>query len=161
MIDDVAALPGVAGVAPLHVESLTLGNDTGSVLAVTPTVLAQLATTASGSFDREALAEAIAIDIPGPQVPAGTSGIRLTAALEGFAETPAVAVHIADAHGVLRVLQLDDTPGSEAEAGLTAYEGEVPDALGERPRALAAHGGRRPRVRRGGHGRRLRDVRDA
>ena len=133
MIDDVLALPGVAGAAPLHVESLTLGNETGSVLAVTPAVLAQLATTASGSFDREALAEAIAMDIPGPVVPVGTSGIRLTAALDGFAVTPAVALHIADAHGVMRVLELDDAAGCRRDAGLTAFEGDVPAEWADAP----------------------------
>ena len=122
-IGGVVALPGVLGAAPLHVESTQLGNDTVSVLGVTPEVLATLATTASGSFDREAIAEAIAMDIPGPTVPEGTTGIRLTTRLTGFGETPVVAFHIADAHGVLRLLSLDEisTPGD-----LTIYESEVP-----------------------------------
>ncbi len=132
LIDDVAAMPGVVAAAPLHVETLTLGNETGSVLAVTPAVIAGLATTASGAFDREALADAIAMDIPGPEVPAGTSGLRLTAALDGFAELPAVAFHIADAHGVMRVLDLEGD-AADSDDGLTVFEGEVPAAWVDAP----------------------------
>jgi hypothetical protein len=123
-------LPGVADAGPLHVESLTLGNETGAVLAVTPAVLARVATTASGSFDREALADAIAIDIPGPVVPVGTSGIRMTAALDGFAEIPTITLRIADALGVMRVLDLDAIPAEASvdgeDAGPTVFEGGVP-----------------------------------
>jgi hypothetical protein len=130
LIDDASALPGVTAAAPLHVETLTLGNETGSVLAVAPAVLAQVATTASGSFDRKALAEAIAMDIPGPQIPIGTTGVRLTATLQGFAETPAITLRVADAQGVLRVLDLDRIA---TESDMTVYEGDVPDELIDAP----------------------------
>jgi ABC-type lipoprotein release transport system permease subunit len=132
VIDRVTALPGVDGAAPLHVETLQLGNETGSILGVAPAALAELATTASGSFDREKLAGQIAMDIAGPDLPVGTTRVELDTFLTKFSLTPTVTFYISDALGVMRELELEGSDGAPPDDKGTrpvTYAADVPDAL--------------------------------
>jgi hypothetical protein len=128
-ISAIAALPGVDAIAPIDVQTLQLGSDTGSIVAVTPQALRSLASTGSGSFDRDAAADAIALDMPGPQLDHGTGRVELTVSLQGFAERPAVSLQVADSRGVLH------------EVTLVEVTDLGPDPVGEVPgRSLALYG---------------------
>jgi hypothetical protein len=140
VFDELATAPGVQAVAPIVVENLQLGGDNGSIVAISPTALMQLATTASGSFDRQAVADAIRIDVPGPALPEGTTAVLLTAAVRGFAVMPQISLHLADASGVLRLVPLgpgvDAGPDPESphpDGRLAAFALEVPPELAATP----------------------------
>lgn len=105
-VEAIGATPGVDGVAPIDFEVLQIGGDTGSIVAVAPAAIANVASAASGSFDRAKAARAATIDLPGPDLPAGTSTITLTTAQNGFAVTPSVSLQVLDGYGVLREVVL-------------------------------------------------------
>ncbi|MEO8094129.1 MAG: hypothetical protein ABI632_04255, partial [Pseudolysinimonas sp.] len=106
-IGAIGALPNIDGIAPIDLENLQLGGESGSIVAVTPSALRDLATTASGSFDPEAVAEAITAKMPGPVLGIDTTFLAMTASVGGFSEPPTVSMKLLDSYGVLHDLVLD------------------------------------------------------
>jgi ABC-type lipoprotein release transport system permease subunit len=142
-ISDVAALPAVDAVAPIDVQTLQLGSDTGSIVAVTPEALRTLASTGSGSFDRGAAADAIALDVPGPVLDDGADRVDLTVSLQGFAERPTVSLQLADGRGVLREVTLEDVrdlgpdpAGAVPGRSLAVFGADLPPDLTSAPGPL-------------------------
>ena len=107
--DAIRATPGVDAAAPLEIQSVNLGDTSGSVVAVSPDALAQLATDGGGTLDPVAIAERIRADVPAPVLPAGTTGVELAIAMSGFAERPEVAVWLVDERGILLRTPLEPT----------------------------------------------------
>lgn len=107
-LDALAALDAVDGVAPVDLQTLQLGTDTGSLVAVSPPAFRDQATTASGALDTAAVADAFRVELPGPAIPAGAASVQLTATSQGFAVPPAVTLLLEDRDGVLRSVPLED-----------------------------------------------------
>jgi hypothetical protein len=130
-VDDVAALPGVVLSAPIEVQPLSLGGESGSIVAASPDAVAAVATTASGTFDRDAAAEAIRVDIPAPEFTGDTRHIELSVRLENFVTPPRLRLWIVDQQGALRALPLEAEPASGS--GQVVYAADVPPALADAP----------------------------
>lgn len=107
VIDEIASRPQVAQLAAVHVETLSVGSENGVIVAATPHVVEQFATTASGVFDRAVAAEAMRVDLPGPAVPADATELRLGVSATGFAIPPDVLLRVSDADGVMRAIPFD------------------------------------------------------
>lgn len=120
-IGELSAQPGVDAVAPVDLEVLQIGGDTGSIVAATPRTVREVATSASGVFDRDAAADAIGTGVPGPVLPDGTRELTLTTSQFGFAEIPLVSLQLMDAYGVLRSVPFD--AGVDAGADPTTVGG--------------------------------------
>lgn len=103
-ITSISGVPGVSGIAPVDLETFQIGNVTGSIVGATPATVARLATTANGSFDRNAVAEAITAEVPGPLLPEGTSALTLTTSQGGFAEQPLLSLQVMDGYGMLQTV---------------------------------------------------------
>jgi hypothetical protein len=138
-VDIIARTPGVDAVAPLDFQPLQIGGDTGSVVAATPATIAHVATAASGSFDREAAAAAMTVDLPGPTIPEGAAQLTLTTVQAGFAVPPEVSAQLTDAYGVLRDVPFTDPQDlgvapefstEQLEFHRVEYTLDVPDAPG-------------------------------
>jgi len=119
--------PGVDGVAPVELQNLQVGSDYGSIVAATPAAIARVATPASGTFDRTAVAAALKTDVPGPTLPDGASALTLTTLQTGFAAAPAVGAQISDGYGVLWQVDL----GPASDAGPTTDPGFVEQGFHE------------------------------
>jgi hypothetical protein len=136
----IAALPGVDAVAPIDLQTLQLGSDTGSIVAVAPDALRTLASTASGSFDRDAVADAMALDMPGPVLGDGATHVELTVSLRDFAERPVVSLQLADARGVLHEVTLRDAreagPDPEDGGALVVFGADLPPEVASSPGPL-------------------------
>ncbi|MGN6503212.1 MAG: hypothetical protein ACTHKX_09995, partial [Pseudolysinimonas sp.] len=136
------ALPGVDGVAAVDVETLQIGGDTGTILGVTPATLARVATTASGTLDRDRIAAALTTDLPGPALPDGADTLTLTTAQTGFREAPALSLQVMDGDGLLHTIDarapvtqgIDPTHSTDAVtfAGVT-YTMPIPQELADAP----------------------------
>lgn len=144
----IAAMNGtkdVDGVAVLDLETLSIGGDTGSIVAATPGAVAHVASAASGSFDRTKAATAMAVDLPGPDLPEGTTTITLTTAQSGLAELPVPSLQILDGYGILRELVLGDPEDLGVDANLSnsaftfhdvRYSAQLPAELVDAPGPL-------------------------
>ena len=141
-VEAMTATTGVDGLAPVDLETLQIGGETGSIVAVTPTTIAQIATPASGTFDRSAAAEAMTADLTGPQLPAGTSTLAFTGSQAGFAEPPTVSVQVLDGYGLLHEVMFDAPTDEGVDDTLTtdllefhtmAYSAEIPAELASAP----------------------------
>lgn len=132
-LDDVRSVAGVELSAPLEVQPLSLGGESGSIVAASPDAVAQVAGTASGTFDRSAAAEAIRVDVPVPHLPAGTTGVALEVTLERFLVAPEVSLWIVDALGVMRRIALDPEPSGDPVPVTITYSGEIPPSLAASP----------------------------
>jgi hypothetical protein len=134
-VDDVAALPGVELTGPIEVQPLSLGGESGSIVAASPDAVAEVATTASGTFDRDAAAEAVRVDLPAPVLSGDTRRIELDVQLENFVTPPAVGVWIVDRLGTLRLVPLDPVPAEVPDAGIhtVVYAADVPAAQAAAP----------------------------
>jgi hypothetical protein len=146
-IIDLRDVAGVDGVSPVDLETLQLGSESGSIVGVTPATIAQVATPASGSFDREAVAAAVDTDVPGPTLPDGTSAVTLTTIQQGFTEPPRVSAQVLDGFGVLWEVPFetptDDGPAPDeafAELGFheVSYSGVLPAQLDDAPVQILA-----------------------
>jgi hypothetical protein len=136
-IADVATEPGVLLAAPVEVQPLSVGGESGSIVAISPEAVAALATTASGTFDPRATAGDIRVTAPAPELPRDATGLELDVRLADFAIPPAITAWIADGLGVLRETRLERTSPEGAE--LTTYSGDVPGSpapLQDAPRIL-------------------------
>ncbi|HTL41609.1 MAG TPA: FtsX-like permease family protein, partial [Pseudolysinimonas sp.] len=142
VVSRLRSVPGVAGVAAVDVETLQIGGDTGTILAVTPATVARVATTASGALDRDAIAAALATDLPGPDLPDGVGTLALETAQAGFGEAPALSLQVMDGDGVLHevpagapeIRGADSTYSTDAVAfARVAYTMPIPDELASAP----------------------------
>lgn len=134
---DVATAPGVRLAAPVEVQPLSVGGESGSIVAASPEAVATLATTASGVFDPAAAARDIRVATHAPELPRDATRLELDVTLSAFATPPAITVWIADGLGVLRETPLERTSPDGAE--ITAYAGDVPATpapLDDPPRLL-------------------------
>lgn len=138
-LEAMAVTAGVDAVAPLEFETLQIGGDTGSIVAATPATIEQVATAASGTFDREAAAAAIALDLPGPTLSEDTAQLTLTTMQGGFGRTPQVSAQLVDAFGVLRDATFSDGRDLGVDPGFTTsvlefhrveYTLDLPDTAG-------------------------------
>ena len=134
-IDDVVALPGAGPTAPIEVQPLAIGGESGSIVAASPDAIAQVATTASGTFDRDAAAEVIRVDLPAPEFTADTQRIELEVQLENFVTPPGMSMWIVDQLGTLREVPLEPPPGPGPDSATVTvvYGADVPDALAAAP----------------------------
>jgi len=137
-LDELQALPGVAGIAPLDLDALQFGSGSGAIVSVAPDALASLAARFPGAFDPAATAEALRIDPVGPAVPPGARELTLAVATEFFDLPPRVEVILRDAYGVLRTVPLEVVgTGSDPRApddptrAETTYAGALPAVLEE------------------------------
>jgi hypothetical protein len=133
-IDRLAGIPGVELTAPLEIQPLSLGGESGSIVAASPDAVARLATTASGAFDPAAAADAIRIDPLTPALPPGADAVELTVALTNFVIPPTIGIRIVDGMGVMRLLPLEATAGDDAATEV--YSAELPDVLRSAPGPL-------------------------
>lgn len=123
-IDTVDALPDVAAAAPVEVQVLQLGSDSGSIIGVAPDAFAASGP-ASDFLDRAAVADDFRMSVPGPRVPADATEVRLAITTEGFAVAPDLAIWITDARGVLRSVPLSARGDREYVADLAATLGDA------------------------------------
>lgn len=136
---DVDATPGVEVAAPVEVQPLSLGGESGSIVAASPEAVAAIATSASGMFDPASAADLIRTDGPAPAFPADSTTLELTATLNGFAAAPTAAVWIVDDLGVLRRVPLTRT-SVESSVESVAFAADLPpleSVSGLAPRVLA------------------------
>lgn len=118
---------GVQIVAPVDVQTLSVGTVTGTTLAATPGAVRELITTAGGTFSPEDAASAIALEQPGPVIAEGTESVTVRVEALGFVEPPTLGAWIADELGGLHPVTFGE-PEEEPE-GVLAYtaplDGEV------------------------------------
>jgi hypothetical protein len=114
--DAVLALDGVTAAAPLEVQPLSVGGESGTLLGVAPEALLQLATSVEGAFDPAAAAEQIQSDLPGPVLPADASAVLLTVRTDGLAAPPTLSLYLGDPLGFLRSASAE-LEGVEGAAG--------------------------------------------
>lgn len=122
-MDAVASADGVALLAPLDEQVLSIGTISGTVVSATPDAVRRLATSAGGAVDTEELASAITTDQPGPSVPEGATRLTLRVGASGFLEPPRLSAWIADSLGRLREVAFGD-PVAEAD-GVLAYTADL------------------------------------
>ncbi len=128
--DAVLTLPEVDAAAPLEVQPLSVGGESGSLLAATPGAVAALATSAPESFDAAAIAGVLGAELPGPVLPADASAGRLVVTASALVGAPAVTVHLADELGFLRAVPAE-LEAAEGEAALRfTYSFAVPGTPG-------------------------------
>jgi ABC-type lipoprotein release transport system permease subunit len=125
-LEAVARTDGVTAVAPLDVQTLSVGMIRGTTLAAAPEAVRTLATTADGTFDPADAAVAIALTQTGPAIPPGTSAFTVRVEALGFVETPVLVAWVADPLGRLHTLPFAD-PIEEPD-GVLVYTAE-PDGL--------------------------------
>ena len=116
--DAVLEVDGVSDAAPLEVQPLSIGGESGTLLGATPQAVADLATAVDGAFDPAAAAEQIESSVPGPVLPSEATGLGLTITADGLVAPPTVSVYLVDALGFLRSVpgaleQVDGPPAGE------------------------------------------------
>lgn len=127
--EEVRAAAGADAVAPWSRQALSLGSLSGSIVAVSPEALATLASSAGGLFDREAAADDIRIDPPGPVLPAGSSRATIAITTSGLQVAPVVSAHVVDPLGFASVVDFEPASGAVAAGkGSFAYSAELPSA---------------------------------
>lgn len=124
-LDAMRITPGVDGVAPVEVQPLSLGDSSGSIVAVAPDALAGIATEGGGTFDPDAAADLIRTDVPGPVIPAGADGIELAVVTAGFAVVPEISAWVVDRRGSLVRTVLEPGPGTPDSGDLLAEDAEL------------------------------------
>lgn len=120
-VDALRADADVEGLAVAEQAPLQFGSDTGTIVSVAPDALAAAGTRFEGSFDPVAVADALRLAPVGPIVPVDADRLELTLEVEGLALSPAVALVVRDASGIIRTLPLEADGGS--------YVGGVSDGL--------------------------------
>ncbi|MEO7896111.1 MAG: FtsX-like permease family protein, partial [Pseudolysinimonas sp.] len=130
-VDLVTGTPGVEFAAPVEVQPLSLGGESGSIVAASPDAVAAIVTTASGTFDPVAVSEAIRVDVPAPVFPEGTAHVELAVALENFAVPPAIGIWVVDGFGSLRLIPLDLQ--ADPDSAGARYAADIPDDLATAP----------------------------
>lgn len=129
--DGVLDADGVTAAAPLEVQLLSIGGESGTLLGATPEAVARLATTVDGAFDPEVVSDQIRTELPGPVLPEGATGLVLTIGVDGLVAPPTVGVQLADALGFIRSAEaeIDQVEGAaEAEQVLTYSIATLPGA---------------------------------
>ncbi|MEO8262806.1 MAG: FtsX-like permease family protein, partial [Pseudolysinimonas sp.] len=129
-VADVQSTPGVSLTAPIEVQPLSVGGESGSIVAASPDAVARLATTASGSFDPESAGEAIAVTVPAPELPADATRVDLGVHLEGYATAPAISLWVVDDLGVLAELPLEIEDGSDPTSDVITYGADLTPPAG-------------------------------
>lgn len=104
--DEVRSAEGVSAVAPLEVQPLTVGGESGTIVGASPGAVAELAVSVPGQFDPAEAAAQIRSEVPGPVLPADATGLSLTVAATGFVSAPELSVYLADEAGFLRHVPL-------------------------------------------------------
>jgi ABC-type lipoprotein release transport system permease subunit len=125
-LDAVARTDGVTAVAPLDVQTLSVGMIRGTTLAAAPEAVRDLATSADGTFSPADAAAAIALRQTGPTIPAGTTVFTVRVEALGFIENPVLVAWVADPFGRLHTMPFAD-PIEEPD-GVLVYTAE-PDGL--------------------------------
>lgn len=109
--DAVAKAPGVTLAAPLEVQPLILGGESGTILGVTPDAVAELAVSVPGIFDPASAAQAIRSETPGVLLPEGATGFTVVITTKGIQQPPTLSAYLSDAAGFLRSVALAADPG--------------------------------------------------
>lgn len=118
-LEAVARTDGVTAVAPLDVQTLSVGMIRGTTLAAAPDAVRTLATTADGTFAPADAAAAIALPQTGPTIPAGSTAFTVRVEALGFVENPVLLAWVADPLGRLHTMPFAD-PIEEAD-GVLVY----------------------------------------
>lgn len=134
--DAVAATDRVSGVAPLDVQTLSVGSATASLVAATPDALRQLTTEAGDVFSPSTAADAIRVDDPGPLIPGEATNLTLRVKAFDFDEPPALSAWIADSLGSVRQVMFDG-PAVETD-GILAYSVALADSGHRGPSSLVS-----------------------
>lgn len=126
----------VAGMAPAHTESLTVGSDEGVIVAIDPDALARLSRVPD--FDADAAAAGIALEQTVAALPADATAVSTTARLTGFALDPVVGFWISDGDGVLTPVPATAEPVPAAGDGSRSvrYSAELPAGVDRRVAAI-------------------------
>ena len=119
--DAVAATENITAVAPVDVQSLSVGSITGTTVAATPDALQQVVSDADGIFSREEAADAIRVVEPGPVIPEGATSLTLQVEALDFDEPPALRAWIADSFGSVRPAVFDEPIVDEEADGALEY----------------------------------------
>ncbi|MBX9471670.1 FtsX-like permease family protein [Microcella sp.] len=134
-IDAVGDLSGVDGIAPLHVESIQIGGELATLVAVAPDALAALVAPSTVG-DPSALAEQLRVESPEPVLPEGSERLELTVAVSGFTVTPTITLQLADAFGVVREVAVPIDPDRADSAGSVVYAVDLPPGVVSAPGPL-------------------------
>ncbi|CAN5168337.1 hypothetical protein BH11ACT3_BH11ACT3_01250 [soil metagenome] len=138
--DAAAKVSGVTAITPLEVQPLSVGGQSGSIVAASPDGIAEVANLVPGKFDPKAAADAIRYAVPGPVVPAGTESLTLTVDGQGFAVPPTISLWLANPMGLLRSysLTLSSEQGADPTQQVFVYEAEKWDPPLAGPWRIAA-----------------------
>ncbi len=134
-IDAVGDLPSVDGIASLHVESIQIGGELATLVAVAPDALAALVAPSTVG-DPSALAEQLRVDSPEPLLPDGSERLELSVAVSGFTVTPTITLQLADAFGVVREVAVPIDPARADPAGSVVYAVDLPPGVASAPGPL-------------------------
>jgi hypothetical protein len=140
---DVTAVPEVDLAAPVEVQPLSLGGESGSIVGVSPAAVAAIATSASGTFDPAGAADAIRAGGPAPEFPADSTGLELTARLTEFRSPPSASLWIVDDLGILREVPMTRT-SDELSIDNVTFAADLPSlgsVSGVAPRIMAINVG--------------------
>ena len=133
-VDGLRGLPGVTGIAPVAIETLQFGAGSGTIVAVAPDALRDVASRMPASFDLDGASEAIRIEDRAPVLPADTRTVTLAVETEGLALPARFSAILRDSYGLLEVVALEvvETTADPADPRLatTTYRGAVPDGSG-------------------------------
>ena len=133
-LDALDALPSVDAAAPVRAGGMQLTDETGTLVAVSASAFAALATEAGGALDPAAVAARIRADVPALELPADVDSIVAVVDATGFAAPPEVLLHLVDDRGrLLRIAA--DRP--EERPGQLTYSIPIPDAAHGASRVLA------------------------
>jgi hypothetical protein len=119
---------GVGAAAPLEIQPLTVGTESGSIVAATPAAVAALAVPVPGAFDPSSAAALIDAEVAGPVLPDDTRSVLLTVEAEGFVAPPELSLYLSDGAGFLRRFDLGaGVPvGADDDHLLTYASGVIP-----------------------------------
>lgn len=106
-IDALVGGGAISAVAPVFRDTIVVGLDAASLVGVAPSALRDLATGASGLFDRAGTAELIAADLPGTIIPEGATSLRATVRADGVDGPIEVSILLADEYGTTRTVPTD------------------------------------------------------
>ncbi len=121
----VRAAVGPDAASPWSRQALSLGSVSGSIVAASPLAVSTLVTPAGGLFDRESVAEAIAVAPPGPAIPEGSTALTLTVRTAGLLVPPTVSAHVVDPLGFASVVEFTAPVGDPAALKYTADLGDL------------------------------------
>lgn len=121
-LDALAAADGVRAVAPIAIEPLTLGEDSGSLVGASPGAIHDLTRSTPG-FDAAAVADAITARLPGVPLPEDARTASVVIATEGIAAPPEITALVETRLG--RILAVLLTPDAGDDPSRITYTGDL------------------------------------